>query len=74
MWVNVDSWGKPASRRFIQAWPTQKLRQTGAVYQGSGVLILREARPYPSNPCRAGNVFVFGEDPKGANAASNPCS
>ena len=29
MWVNVDSWGKPASRRFIQAWPTQKLRQTG---------------------------------------------
>ena len=27
--VNVDSWGKPASRRFIQARPTQKLRQTG---------------------------------------------
>ena len=27
--VNVDSWGKPASRRFIQAWLTQKLRQTG---------------------------------------------
>ena len=39
--VNVDSWGKPASRRLIQTWPTQKLRQTGQFTPGI-------RRPHPA--------------------------
>ena len=52
--VNVDSWGKPASRRFIQAWPTQKLRQS-VIWQP-----LPSDREHSSHPGRycAGSIQV----------------
>ncbi len=55
-WVNVDSWDKPTSRRFIQAWPTQKLRQTGRFTGDQASLSCGRLVPTPSNPCRAGKM------------------